>query len=486
MNLAAPDGEYTMAATETAASATIGTSTQPQPLSQSYVRYALWMLLIIYTLNFVDRQIVAILAEPIKQDLGLNDTQLGLLGGLAFALFYTLLGIPIARFAERGNRVGIISTAVVVWSGFTALSGMAQNFTQLLLARIGVGIGEAGCTPPAHSLISDYVAPDKRASALAFYSMGVPVGSAMGFLVGALIAQHFGWRVAFFAVGLPGVILGLIAWKTMIEPRKVGLVPQPAAGQAVTFGAALKELGSKKSYWYAVLAATVVSFLGYGHAYFLPSFLTRVHEMGLAERGAAMAVMTFAAGVAGTLIGGKIADHWSKKDTRAYMIIPAIAWLAGAPFFAAAMFAEGAYTAVLLLAIPTLLGSIWYGPVYAAVQGLVQPRTRATAVAIMLFVVNIVGLGFGPTTVGILSDVFATSHFAGIASAGADYAAFCAKEAATAGEAVCAAAQAEGIRWSLLVTTSVGVLGLFCFWMASRTIREDLAAAAETTRAATA
>lgn len=469
-----------MAATDAEA----GAQAAPKPLTDSYVRYALWMLLIIYTLNFVDRQIVAILAEPIKTDLGLSDAQLGLLGGLAFAFFYTVLGIPIARLAERGNRVGIISTAVVVWSGFTALSGMAQNFAQLLLARIGVGVGEAGCTPPAHSLISDYVSPEKRASALAFYSMGVPVGSAMGFLVGALIAQHFGWRVAFFAVGIPGVILGLIAWKTLVEPRKAGLVPQPAAGQSVTFGAALRELGSKKSYWYAVFAATVVSFLGYGHAYFLPSFLTRVHEMGLAERGAAMAVMTFVAGVAGTLIGGKVADHWAQKDTRAYMIIPAIAWLAGAPFFAAAMFVEGAYASVLLLAIPTLLGSIWYGPVYAAVQGLVQPRTRATAVAIMLFIVNIIGLGFGPTTVGILSDMFATGHFATIAPAGAGFADYCAKTAATAGEAVCAAAQAEGIRWSLLATTSVGVIGLLCFWMASRSIREDLAAAAAASKAA--
>lgn len=470
-----------MAATDTSSGASA--SAAPQPLSPSYVRYALWMLLIIYTLNFVDRQIVAILAEPIKADLGLSDAQLGLLGGLAFAFFYTVLGIPIARFAERGNRVGIISTAVVVWSGFTALSGMAQNFTQLLLARIGVGVGEAGCTPPAHSLISDYVSPEKRASALAFYSLGVPVGSAMGFLVGAFIAQHFGWRVAFFAVGVPGVILGFIAWKTLIEPRKIGLVPPPAPGQAVSFGGALRELRSKPSYWYAVMAATVVSFLGYGHAYFLPSFLTRVHGMELFERGAAMAIMTLVAGVIGTLIGGKIADHWGQKDTRAYMIIPAIAFLAGAPFFAAAMFVEGAIVSVFLLAIPTLLNSIWYGPVYAAVQGLVQPRTRATAVAIMLFVVNIIGLGFGPTTVGLLSDMFAAGHFATIAPAGSEFAAFCAKTAATAGDAVCAAAQAEGIRWSLLTSTLVGLVGIACFWMASRTIREDLAAAAEASKA---
>jgi MFS family permease len=459
----------------------IANTTPAQPFSQSYVRYALWMLLIIYTLNFVDRQIVAILAEPIKKDLGLSDSQLGLLGGLAFAFFYTFLGIPIARLAERGNRVRIISVAVVVWSGFTALSGAAQNFAQLLLARIGVGVGEAGCTPPAHSLISDYAPPEKRASALAFYSLGVPVGSALGFIVGALIAAQWGWRAAFFAVGLPGVILGLIAWTTLKEPRLMGLVPAPKAGSAPSFGDALKELKSKKSYWYAVFAATTISFLGYGHAYFLPSFLTRVHEMGLAERGAAMAAMTLIAGVVGTLIGGMLADRAAKKDTRAYMTVPLVAFIAGIPFFWLAMFAEGPMMAILFLAVPTLLNSLWYGPVYAAVQTLVQPRTRATAVAIMLFVVNMIGLGAGPTAIGFFSDVFANGHFTSIATAGTDYASFCAKGAASAGDVLCAAAQAEGIRWSLIATSSVGVLVVLFFWLARKTIREDLAA----TKAAT-
>ncbi|WP_106407561.1 spinster family MFS transporter [Aquidulcibacter paucihalophilus] len=460
-----------------------GTTGSPAAFSQSYVRYALWMLLIIYTLNFVDRQIVAILAEPIKKDLGLTDSQLGLLGGLAFAFFYTFLGIPIARYAERGNRVRIISVAVVVWSGFTALSGAAHNFTQLLLARIGVGVGEAGCTPPAHSLISDYVGPEKRASALAFYSLGVPIGSALGFIVGALIAQQFGWRAAFFAVGLPGVILGIIAWVTLKEPRNLGLVAQPKAGSAPSFGDALKELRKRKSYWYAVFAATTISFLGYGHAYFLPSFLTRVHEMGLAERGAAMAVMTLVSGVVGTLIGGMLADRAAKKDTRAYMTVPLIAFVIGIPFFWMAMFAETAMMAIIFLAIPTLLNSLWYGPVYAAVQSLVQPRTRATAVAIMLFVVNMIGLGAGPTAIGFFSDVFANQHFATL-GAGADYAVFCAKGAATAANAMCAAAQAEGIRWSLLATSSVGVLVIFFFWMGRKTIVKDLADTAAEAKAA--
>lgn len=443
-------------------------------LTDSGVRYALWLLLSIYTLNFIDRQIVAVLGEDIKRDLGLTDTQLGLLGGLAFALFYTVLGIPIARFAERGNRVGIISAALVVWSGFTALCGTATSFFQILLFRFGVGVGEAGCTPPAHSLISDYVKPENRASALALYSMGVPIGTFGGFAIGAIIAANYGWRAAFFMVGIPGVLLGLIAFLTLKEPRKLGLSMPPAV--KTHFGSALKELSAIPSYWYAVFGATVVSFLGYGHAYFLQAFLARVHGMQLQERGVAFAFMVLIAGVIGTWAGGKIADRYAKKDARAYVTLPAIAFALGTPFFLAALFwpvAPGSgYIVLLFLAAPTALNSVWYGPVYAAIQGLVKPHTRATAVAVMFFILNLIALGLGPTTIGFFSDLFAAQHF-GAASA----AAFEAACPPGGTEARCLVAQAEGIRMSLLVTASVVVIGLFCFWMSSRTIRADLARA---------
>lgn len=441
-------------------------------LSDSSVRYGLWLLLAIYTLNFVDRQIVAVLGEDIKRDLGLDDTQLGLLGGLAFALFYTVLGIPIARFAERGNRVGIISAALAVWSGFTALCGTATSFAQILLYRFGVGVGEAGCTPPAHSLISDYVKPEKRASALALYSMGVPIGTFAGFALGAVIAANFGWRAAFFIVGIPGVLLAVLTYFTMKEPRKLGLAP-PSTHKA-SFADALRELSSKPSYWYAVGGATVVSFLGYGHAYFLPAYLARMHGMGLQERGVSFAFMVLFAGVIGTWAGGKIADIYAKKDARAYVTLPAIAFALGAPFFLAALFlpvgANSGYLTLLLLAIPTAMNSVWYGPVYAAIQGLVKPHTRATAVAVMFFILNLIALGLGPTAVGFFSDMFAAQHFGAL-----DTAAFKAACPPGGTEAACLTSQAEGLRMSLLVTASVVLIGLFCFWMASRTIRKDLA-----------
>lgn len=442
--------------------------------SDGNIRYALYLLLGIYTLNFVDRQIVAVLGEDIKEALNLSDTQLGLLGGLAFALFYTVLGIPIARFAERGNRVAIISGAVAVWSGFTALCGTATSFLQILLYRFGVGIGEAGCTPPAHSLISDYVKPEKRASALALYSMGVPIGTFAGFALGAVIAANFGWRAAFFVVGIPGVLLGLIAYLTLKEPRKLGLAP-PTTHKA-NFSEALKELSSKPSYWYAVFGATMVSFLGYGHSYFLPAYLARTHEMGLQERGVAFAFMVLIAGVIGTWAGGKIADSYAKKDARAYVTLPAIAFALGTPFFIAALYLpagpNSGYVTLALLAIPTAMNSVWYGPVYAAIQGLVKPHTRATAVAVMFFILNLIALGLGPTAVGYFSDFFAAQHYGAI-----DAGAFKAACPPRTQDAACMAAAAGGLRMSLLVTAGVVFIGLFCFWMSSRTIRRDLAAA---------
>jgi MFS transporter, Spinster family, sphingosine-1-phosphate transporter len=451
------------------------TSTAPKPLSAGYVRYALWMLLIIYTLNFLDRGIINILAGPIKKDLGISDAQLGLLMGIAFAFFYTILGLPIARFAERGNRAGIISVSVIIWSAFTALSGAAQNFTHLLLARIGVGVGEAGCTPPAHSLISDYVPAEKRASAIAFYSLGVPIGSALGLIIGANVAEEHGWRAAFVLVGLPGVLLGLLALFTLKEPRKLGLVTLPKPGTSPNFDVTLAELTNRKSYWYVVGAATTISFLSYGKSAFIPVMLTRVHDIGLKEVGTLLALTGIVAGVMGTMIGGWIADRAAKTDVRAYMTVPMIAFLGSTPFFLWAMFADNAYLAIGLYMIPALLNSVWYGPVYAAIQGLVGPQSRATAVALMLFVLNMVGLGIGPFAVGFLSDVLASNHFAGIGPAGTEFATYCAKGAANAGSSVCKVAQAEGLRWSLSLLTVFGLLAVAFFLLARRTLREDMA-----------
>ena len=430
-----------------------------QPTTPGYRSYALWLLLGIYTLNFLDRQVVNILAEPIKQELGLKDWQLGALTGLAFAVFYTFLGIPIARLADRANRPMIIAGALAIWSGFTVACGLATNFVHLLFARIGVGVGEAGCSPPSHSLITDYTPKEKRASALAFYSMGIPLGSLAGMALGGLVADAHGWRVAFFVAGAPGIVLAIIAALTLKEPRKALAAAQAKqAGEAPSFGEAMKELATKKSFWLIAFAGSGISFIGYGHLAFYGSFFFRNHGPQLAELaanlgglgpagflGTALGLIIGVFGATGTFLGGQIADRAAKKDIRAYVSVPATAGILGIPFFLVAMTTDNAALALGMLALPTLLNSLWYGPVFAAVQSLVQPRTRATAAAVLLFIINLIGLGLGPLFVGLLSDTLARSM-----------------------------GEAEGVRWALLLSASVGLISALLFWLARKTIREEI------------
>jgi MFS family permease len=432
------------------------------PLSDSYRRYAMWMLLLVYILNFVDRQVINILAEPIKRDLGLSDTALGMMSGLAFAVFYTVLGLPIARLADRSNRPVIIAIALAVWSGFTVLCGLAQNFVHLVLARIGVGIGEAGCTPPAHSLISDMHPKEKRASALAFYSMGTPIGAVLGMAVGGLVADAYGWRMAFIVCGVPGVLMALIVGFTMIEPRSRKLASglKAAVAPTVKFGTVLGILVRKKTFWLVSGAAAVKAFIGYGHAPFTASFFFRNHTQEIAEMaaffglqstgflGLCLGLVSGVGAVLGVYIGGQIADHYGKTDYRAWMSIPGIASVVVIPLFVAGMLAPSAFVAIAIFGVTAALSSLWYGPVYATAQSIAPAHMRATAAAIILFIINLVGLGLGPALVGLLSDVL--NVHAGFGPA-------------------------EGIRWALIISGMVGLLAGLFFWMARSSIREDMA-----------
>jgi MFS family permease len=432
------------------------------PVSTAYRRYALWVLLIIYTLNFLDRQVVNILAEPIKRDLGLADWQLGMMSGLAFAIFYTVLGIPIARLAERKNRPFIIGASVAAWSFFTVICGFAQNFWQLILARIGVGVGEAGCTPPAHSLIMDYVPKDKRASSIAFYSIGTPLGTLAGMAMGGLVADAYGWRVAFMVAGAPGVIFALIAAFTLIEPRRQLAADIAArAAQQISFGAALAVLAAKKTFWLVALAASIKAFIGYGQAPFAASFFFRNHTAELASLaalfglksagflGLALGLIGGTAGVIGAWLGGVLADRLGAKDLRAYVIVPAVASGLAIPFYLVAINLPTAVPAMFLLTVPVLLGTLWYGPVYATAQSIVEPHMRATAAAVLLFIINLIGLGLGPVAVGALSDILAGPVGLG---------------------------EAEGVRWALILSAMLGLVSFALFWKARKTIREDMVA----------
>ncbi|MCC5995484.1 MAG: MFS transporter [Oceanicaulis sp.] len=426
--------------------------------------YALGVLLVIYIFNFLDRQIVNILAEPIKLELGLADWQIGMMAGVAFAVFYTVLGIPIARYAERADRVKIISAAVAVWSGFTILCGFAGNFVHLLLARIGVGVGEAGCTPPAHSLISDYTPKEKRASALALYSMGIPLGSLAGMVLGGLIADAYGWRVAFFAAGAPGLLLAVIAWFTLHEPRRKGLrrvAPAPASAPNILH--AIAEMKGKTSFWWISAGAALAAMIGYGHITFYGSFYLRNHGEGLAAMaeqvnavlgvsfgpigfiGTALGLLIGICGAAGTYLGGFLADRSARLNPAGYAIVPGIATVLTVPPFVVAMLVPGAGASLMILAIPIFLGAIWYGPVFASAQSLVEPHTRATAAAVLLFIINLVGLGLGPLSVGLVSDMLGATMGA-----------------------------AEGIRWSMIIFGVAALASAGAFFMSARTLKDEI------------
>jgi MFS family permease len=440
---------------------------EPRPasaLSVAYRGYALGLLLLIYILNFVDRSVVNILAEPIKNDLGLADWQIGLMAGVAFAVFYTFLGLPIAQLAERHNRPLIISIALAVWSAFTALSGLAQNFTHLVLARIGVGVGEAGCTPPAHSLITDYVPRERRASALAFYSMGIPLGGLVGMAVGGIVADAYGWRAAFFVCGLPGLAVALLAAFTLVETR-VAAATRNVTIKLDDFKVALATLALKRTFWLVAFAASIKAFIGYGHAPFTASFFLRNHPdeiAGLAAEaslwvgfemksvgftGTALGLIAGTAGAVGALLGGFIADRFGARDLRAYVSVPAIAALITMPIYVFAVTTEYAALGLGVLAINAILGTLWYGPVYATAQSIVPPHMRATAAAILLFIINLIGLGLGPLAVGALSTMLSDVWEYGAA---------------------------EGIRWALILATLPNIVAFGLFWWARKSIRDDI------------
>ena len=417
------------------------TSGSAAMFTPAYRSYALGLLVVVYVLNFVDRQILTILAKPIADELQFSDTQLGLLTGPAFALFYTFAGIPIARWADVGVRRSIIALALLVWSGMTALTAGAASLSQLALARVGVGVGEAGCSPPAHSLISDLFPIERRATALAVYSLGIPIGGALGSLLGGWIGQLYGWRVAFLAVGLPGVLLALVVRFTLREPPRAVVHGRESVRQVFAF------LLRRRAFVHMSIGTSLHAFIGYGAASFIPVFLMRVHGFELGPLGTWLAAIGLTSGVLGTYLGGAVSDRLAVADVRWYMRVPAIASLLSLPFsFLFYLWPEG--RTAILLAIPgALLGPIYLGPTFAMTQSLVRPSMRALASSILLFIINLIGLGLGPWFVGMLSDALKPSY--GV----------------------------DSIRYALLGTVVVGAAwSSVHYLLASRTLAEDLRA----------
>ena len=406
--------------------------------------YALGVLVVVYTFNFIDRQILSILLEPIKQDLGLSDSALGMLTGFAFALFYATLGIPIARFADRSNRRNLIAWALAIWSAMTAVSGLAQNFWHLLLARIGVGVGEAGCSPPAHSMLADYFPTENRATALGIYSLGIPFGILFGFIAGGWLNEFFGWRVAFFIVGVPGLLLAILVRFTLREPPRGMAEGRVADEEQPTIMETFRFLWSKRSFRHMAVGGGLTAFVGYGVITWVPSFLIRSYGMTTGDVGTYLGLILGIPGGIGIALGGYLADRYGARNTRWYLWIVSVALIASTPLFFGVYLSNTAFASLMFLILPILLGNFYQATTFSQTQGLVSLRMRSVAAAVLLFILNMIGLGAGPQAVGILSDILQPSY----------------------GD--------ESLRYALLILSTVQVWAAYHYYQAGKSLKDDL------------
>lgn len=379
-------------------------------LSTGAKRYALGVLVLVYTFNFIDRQILAILLPAIKAEFAIDDKLLGFLAGPAFAVLYAILGIPIAFLADRSNRRNLIALALAIWSGMTALSGVASNILQLVIARIGVGIGEAGCSPPAHSMIADYYPPEKRSTAMGLYTLGISGGIMIAYLAGGWVAENIGWREAFFIVGIPGLLLALIVRFTIQEPVRGTSENRSDSVDRPGILAVARYLLPRKSFLHMAAGAGLASFSGYAFLSFYPSFLIRSFSMSLSTVGLYLGLILGIAGGLGFAGGGYIADKIGRKSHSLALRTIAISLLAAWVFTFPVFLADSGQESLIFFVVPAIFSNVYLATTFAQTQSLVPLRMRAVASALILFLINIVGLGLGPLLAGILSDYLSQSY----------------------------------------------------------------------------
>ena len=409
-----------------------------------YAYYVLAILFVVYVFNFIDRQILSILLQPIKEDLQVSDTAMGFLTGFAFAVFYAIAGLPLARVADRWVRRSLIALSLATWSLMTAASGLARNFTDLALARVGVGIGEAGCTPPAHSLLSDYFPPERRATVLAVYACGIYMGVGLGFWLGGWLNDAFGWRVAFMVIGLPGVAMAVVVRFTVREPPRGMSERTTAASRSYSLGETWRFLTRLPSGRRISLGAAFQAFVGYGLGAWIPAFFIRLHGMTPGELGLWLSWITGLGGAIGAFSGGWLADRWVGDQPKARAYISLVGALCSTPFIVAALVLENTTLALLSFFPANIFGTMWIGPAGSIVQDLAPPAMRATAAAVFIFILTMIGLGAGPQTVGILNDLIGTP---------------------------------DAIRYSLLgVAVSTSLLSAVFFWLTGKTLERDITA----------
>ena len=415
--------------------------------SQSWYRwYAVGVLTAVYASSQVDRQIMAILLEPIKIELQASDTQMGFLVGLTFAIFYATLGMPIAMLADRTNRRNIITAAISIWSAMTVVCGYAGNFLQLSLARIGVGIGEAGSSPPSHSIIADLFSPEQRGTAMGTFALGVNFGLLIAYLAGGWLSENLGWRMTFVVVGLPGLLIALVLYMTVSEPKRgaAELAPAEDSDSAPAFRTVAAHMWRVRSIRHLCIGGALAGFIGYGFVLWMPSFLVRSHGLSPTEVGLTLALMTGVIGAMGTFTAGKLTDVLARRDVRWRAWVVAVGKGGYVPFLAAVFMVDELWLALLLYIVPAFFGGFYLAPTFSLIQSLVSLRMRALASSIVLFVLNIIGMGFGPQLVGILSDWFAPEY------------------------------GKESLRMALLILSFVNLWCAYHYFTAARTLGEDL------------
>ena len=416
----------------------------PTQVGGPYAYYVLAVLFVVYVFNFIDRQILSILLQPIKEDLQVSDTAMGFLTGFAFAVFYAIAGLPLARVADRWVRRSLIALSLATWSLMTAASGLARNFTDLALARVGVGIGEAGCTPPAHSLLSDYFPPERRATVLAVYACGIYMGVGLGFWLGGWLNDAFGWRVAFMVIGLPGVAMAVVVRFTVREPPRGMSERTASTSRSYSLGETWRFLTRLPSGRRISLGAAFQAFVGYGLGAWIPAFFIRLHGMTPGELGLWLSWITGIGGAIGAFSGGWLADRWVRDQPKARAYISLVGALCSTPFIVAALVLDNTTLALLSFFPANIFGTMWIGPAGSIVQDLAPPAMRATASAVFIFILTMIGLGAGPQTVGILNDLIGTP---------------------------------DAIRYSLLgVAVSTSLLSAVFFWLTGKTLERDITA----------
>lgn len=436
------------------------------------------LLIAAYTLNFIDRTIIGTIGQAIKVDLGISDTRLGLLGGTAFALFYAVCSLPIARMADSRNRVKIISVAVIIWSGFTALCGLAQNYVQLLLLRAAVGFGEAGLTPPAYSLISSYYEPERRASALALFCLGIPLGTMVGAVAGGWLAQTFSWREAFAIVGAPGLVVGLLIWWLVPEPSPHRLAASPKATNRASLSDVARIVFLTASLRNFILGNVLVSFASYGIGLYQQPYFVRFFGMSYSQVGLIFGLIGGFSAAVGVIVGGYLTDWAGRRNIRWYALIPALGLVLAGPLYALAFTIDNWALAAAMLVVPGICQFLFLGPTLGVIQNSVGEHMRATASALLLLVTTLIALGLGPPFFGLCIDLLTQHHFATL-SAG-DYLTLCPGGVAAAGapealKSACSTSIALGTRQAIAWNTLFYAWSALHYLLAARSLPRDFA-----------